>query len=86
VEAANRLYRQARIKGVMVILNRVRDSETEAYLRQRLQEHGLQVHGIIADDPAITRAWLMGEELELGPAQAQVDQVLRDLEQAEIAP
>jgi CO dehydrogenase nickel-insertion accessory protein CooC1 len=85
VEAARRQYREAAVKGVYVVLNRVRDAEIADYLRARLQEHGIEPVAVMREDPAITRAWLMGEELDLADAGASVDKIIGELERAEVA-
>ncbi|MEJ2237545.1 MAG: hypothetical protein P8Y10_15300 [Gemmatimonadales bacterium] len=63
VSLARRLYRQARISDVFVVLNRVRDDEIEAYLVDRLSEGGIEPIGAIPEDPALTTAWLKGDSL-----------------------
>ena len=60
VALANQLFREAPIKGVLFVLNRVREGEVEAYLRQKLAERGIQAIGVIPEDPAVSVAWLKG--------------------------
>jgi CO dehydrogenase maturation factor len=84
VEAANRLYSQASIKGVYVVMNRVQNAAMELYLRQRLHEHGVEARVVFPFDDAIARAWLAGEPLKLGRAKRSVEKVIHDLEQAAI--
>ncbi len=83
VEAANRQYREAAVKGVFVVLNRMRDTDMEAYVSRRLQAHGITPGGVIPEDPAIARAWLHGEEFDLAGAGPYVEKIIRDLERAE---
>jgi CO dehydrogenase nickel-insertion accessory protein CooC1 len=85
VEAANRLYRQAAIKGVYVVMNRVQDRKMEHYLRERLHEHGVEAYAVVPADEAIARAWLGGEALKLGRAKCSVEKIIGDLEHAELA-
>jgi CO dehydrogenase nickel-insertion accessory protein CooC1 len=85
VEAANRLYRQAVIKGVYVVMNRVQDARMEHYLRERLHEHGVEAYAVVPADQAIARAWLAGETLKLGRAKCSVEKIIWDLEHAEMA-
>jgi len=85
VEAANRLYRQAAIKGVYVVMNRVQDAQMERYLRERLHERHVEAHAVVPADPAIARAWLAGETLKLGRAKYSVEKIIGDLEHAELA-
>jgi CO dehydrogenase nickel-insertion accessory protein CooC1 len=58
---ARRRFRDAPLRGVLVVLNRVPDDETEAFLRARLAEHGIEPVACIREDPAIRRAWLRGD-------------------------
>jgi CO dehydrogenase nickel-insertion accessory protein CooC1 len=85
VEAANQLYRQAAIKGVYVVMNRVQDRRMEQYLRERLHEHGVDAHAVVPADQAIARAWLGGEALKLARAKCSVEKIIGDLEHAELA-
>jgi CO dehydrogenase nickel-insertion accessory protein CooC1 len=85
VEAANRLYRQAAIKGVYVVMNRVQNARMERYLRQRLHEHQVEAQAVVPADQAIARAWLGGEPLKLGRAKCSVEKIIWDLEHAEVA-
>jgi len=60
---AVQLFREARIEGVLSVLNRVGDEETERYLREVLERDGTRVLGVVRDDPSIQRQWLRGERL-----------------------
>lgn len=60
---ARRLFAEAKVRDVFVVLNRVRDDEMEDYLVERLSEGGIQPIGAIPEDPAITTAWLRGASL-----------------------
>ena len=53
VELAQRIFREAKVKDVLVILNRIRDEEMESYLRAKLQQGGIKPIGAIREDPAI---------------------------------
>jgi CO dehydrogenase nickel-insertion accessory protein CooC1 len=85
VEAANRLYSQARIRGVYVVMNRVQDARMEQYLRERLDEHGVEAFAVIPANHAIARAWLGGEPLKLGRAKCSIEKIIWDLEHVEEA-
>jgi len=63
VELAVRLFREARVRGVRSVLNRVPDADTEAYVRGRLEKEGVQVVGLFGEDQVIQRQWLRGERL-----------------------
>jgi len=60
VELAQRIFREAKVKDVLVILNRIRDEEMESYLRAKLQQGGIKPIGAIREDPAIIITWLRG--------------------------
>lgn len=58
---ARQRFRDAALRDVLVVLNRVPDDETERFLREHLREHGLDPIACIHEDPAVRRAWLKGE-------------------------
>jgi len=63
VEMAIRMFREARVRDVLVVLNRVRDREVETCLTGRLEEAGVQPIAVIPEDPVITVTWLEGVPL-----------------------
>ncbi len=83
VELAHQLYRDAKVQGVLFILNKVRDELTERFLRDRLSQEGIEPLGVIHDTQALSMAWLMGEPLIQTPAQAEADRIVRAMETAE---
>ena len=83
VELARRLYREARVKDVLFVLNKVRDRETETYLRHKLAEHGIEPIGLIHDDPALAAAWLRGAPLAGGSTQGEVREIAEAIELAQ---
>ena len=65
VEIAERQFRESRIQGVVAILNRVPDDDTERYLRERIvADAGPKVIGTLPEDRGIQGQWLRGEEVE----------------------
>jgi len=64
VELAVRLFREARVRGVLSVLNRVPDPDAESYLREALRDAGVPVLAVIGEDPAIQSQWLRGKRLE----------------------
>ena len=60
---ANRIFMEARIKDLLFVLNKVQDTETEKYLREKLAERDIEAVGIIHNDPSISMAWLKGNML-----------------------
>jgi len=60
VESAIRLFRKARVGGVVAVLNRVPDPTTEAYLRVRLADAFILVVGCFGADHSVQDQWLRG--------------------------
>ena len=83
IELAYQMYRDAHVKGVLFILNKVRDELTERFLRARLAEKGIEPLGVIHDAQALSMAWLMGEPLIKTPAQAEAERIVKAIETAE---
>ena len=81
---ANRLYTEAQIKGMHVILNRVPDQESEGYLRDKLAEQGIDPVGVLPEYPGITLSWLRGDPIEVGQAQHEARLIVEHLERAEL--
>jgi len=81
VETAIRMFREARVRDVLVVLNRVKDREVEKYLKDRLAEAGVQPIAVIPEDPAITISWLEGATLA-GRLEEPADRVVGALEDA----
>ncbi|MEX1276695.1 MAG: P-loop NTPase [Bacteroidota bacterium] len=63
VDFANRLFRQARIQDVRVILNRVNGAPTESYLRRELLKERIEPIGVLPENHRIAEAWLKGNSL-----------------------
>jgi CO dehydrogenase nickel-insertion accessory protein CooC1 len=83
VSMANKLYVESRIKGAVFLLNKIRNSDIENYLRTKLAEQGIQPDGIIHDDPSISDSWLKGIPLEVKKSQKDVLDFITQLEAAE---
>ena len=80
VSLANDLFRHAKIRDVYVVLNRIRDEETEAYLRTALEEE--QPIGVIHEQASISRSWMLGAPLEALTAQQEMLEIVTRLEAA----
>lgn len=80
IAVAHQNFAQARLRDAIFLLNQVPDEEAESYLRERLEERGIQALGAIRRDPAIARAWLEGEPLGAPRADRVADRVVRMLE------
>jgi CO dehydrogenase maturation factor len=83
VALANQLYREADVKGVLFILNRIRNDETELYVLGRLAEKGIKPVGVIHDDPSLSMAWLKGGPLDGTKTKAEVEGIIEALERTE---
>ena len=80
IEMANALFREAKLKGVVAVLNKVRDSATQQYMEARLLDRGIKPIGVIHDDPAIAAAWMTGDRLAPTIARADAVKIVERLE------
>lgn len=80
VEWANRIFREATVTKVLVVLNRVGDEKMEKYMRKKLAEKGLEPLGVIHNDPAIATSWLEGKPLEGMKTREDVERLVEKLE------
>jgi CO dehydrogenase maturation factor len=83
VELARSIFRETKVKDVMVILNRVRDTEMEDYLMEKLSAGGITPIGIISEEPSLTVAWLRGTPLEWAGLRKEAELIFTTLENAE---
>ena len=83
VEIANRLFVESRIKGTLFLLNKIRNSDMENYMRTKLAERGIEPDGIIHEDPSIAVSWLKGMALNARKTQADILGFTTKLEDAE---
>lgn len=81
VEEARRQFRQSRVQGVAAILNRIPDTETEAFVRERLHKMGgPRVLGALPEDRSIQRQWLRGDEVRSQETEASIRSMTLALE------
>jgi CO dehydrogenase nickel-insertion accessory protein CooC1 len=83
VEMAQRIFRKARIKGVLFVLNKIEDQETESYLRRKLEEEGIEPIGVVHRDPSISLSWLQGTPLDVSQTKKDVEKIVEELEAVE---
>jgi CO dehydrogenase maturation factor len=83
VKLAQNLFRAAKVKDVLAILNRVPDTETEAYLRHELQTEQIQTLGTFPQHAELTHAWLKGALIESQNLSSKAPQIVDEIEQAE---
>jgi CO dehydrogenase maturation factor len=85
VTIANRVFREARIKGVLFVLSQVDDEGTKAYLRKKLEEKGIRPIGFIRRVPSISLSWLKGLPLDMAETREDLERIVGELEAAEKA-
>ena len=83
VQIANLLFSQAKVKGVLVVLNKVEDDETEDFMTARLVEQGIKPIGVIHQDPSIAMSWLKGASLDGARTKKDAEKIIEELEEAE---
>jgi CO dehydrogenase maturation factor len=81
IESALKIYRNALIQDVFVVLNKIRDSQQKEFLENELEPVGLTVAGAIPENSEIFRAWFSGTSIE-GPI-GNLSETVSILEEAE---
>ena len=84
VEIAEGLYRDARVRGTLCVLNNVPDAESEAYLRAALTRHAITPVAAIHADRALAGAWMRGDRLEPDGRAKDAAAIVDALEAAEV--
>ncbi|MFW6368639.1 MAG: P-loop NTPase [Spirochaetota bacterium] len=82
VRQAISVYKNARIRGLSAILNRVPDRDTERHLRKQLESSGLQIIGVFGSDPEIAQAWLTGSKVATADGYESARAVINPLSKA----
>ena len=80
VALANRLFREARMRGASFLLSRIPDERTESFVKDQLATHGIKPIGTIYEDSTIAEAWLTGSSLPFPPTRSRWDGIIRELE------
>jgi CO dehydrogenase maturation factor len=80
VALAQKLFKEANIKGMVVVLNRVRNEEMETYIREKLGEKNLDPIGAIREDPSIALHWLHGTPIESEEREREAMEIVDKLE------
>jgi CO dehydrogenase maturation factor len=78
----NQLYQEATVNGVLFVLNRVRDAETERYIKDKLAMQGIEPIGTLHDDLALATAWLRGAPLAEAINRRETERLVKALEEA----
>jgi CO dehydrogenase nickel-insertion accessory protein CooC1 len=63
VDVAIRLFQEARVHGVLSVLNRVPGLSAETYMRNELRGSGARVAAVFEEIPALAEQWLHGVPL-----------------------
>ncbi len=79
-QLAVKLFKETKICDVLAILNRIRDSEMEEYIRGKLLDGGVETIGSIDDDPAVTTSWLKGIPFDGKELSQKADDIVAVLE------
>jgi CO dehydrogenase maturation factor len=85
VAVANRIFKEAKIKGVSFVLSKIEDETMEAYLREKLAEKGIRPIGTIHRIPSISLCWLKGLPLDVTETREDLERIVGELEAAEKA-
>lgn len=85
VAVANQIFTNARIKGALFLMNKIKNEEMARYLEARLAEREIDPIGMIREIPAISMAWLKGRSLAIPEAQEDLQKIVNELEAAENA-
>jgi CO dehydrogenase maturation factor len=80
VEMANQIFREASIRDVLVVLNRIPAKETEEYVRGYLDTRDIEPIGVLHEHPCIALSWLKGTPLDRTNAKEEVDRIVERLE------
>jgi CO dehydrogenase maturation factor len=77
---ARQLFKEATIKNLYIVLNRVKNKEMETYLRDQIDRYGLEIVGIIPEDPLIVNHWLYGTPMTNSKRLEDAEKILMSLE------
>lgn len=83
VEMAKKIFTETKVKGVMVVLNKVMDEQTLSYLSTKLQEKDISIAGYVWEESSISEAWLRGKALQCFKSRDQLEKIVKNLEMAE---
>ena len=80
IALANRIFTDASIEAVFVVLNKIPNLEVESYLRDQLANHALEPIGVVYEDASIPLAWLKGQPIYSQSALSDMQIVVQKLE------
>ena len=80
VDIANKIFQEAKIKGVLLVLNKIHDPDTENYIRKELSARNIEPIGMVNFDPAISIKWLRGLPLNGAEIELAMREIVSSLE------
>lgn len=83
VALANRIFIEAKIKGVLCVINRVPNIDIENYLRAELSQRNINPIGVIPEELSMSIAWLKGMPIDGKKAKLEANKIAKALELAE---
>jgi CO dehydrogenase maturation factor len=83
VALANKIFIESRIKGVLSVLNKVQNQETEIYMTKELLARSIKPIGIIYEDPSMSIKWLKGKPLVGSEIEQEAQNIAKVLEASE---
>jgi len=83
VAISNRIFKEARINGVLSVLNKVQNTKIENYLRRELSARSIEPIATIYEDPSMSITWLKGKPLGGREAEREVLKIAKALEISE---
>ena len=83
IKMANRLYAETQIRGIVFVLNKIADEETEIYLREKLAKEGIEPLGVIREDRSISASWLRGKSLDFSNETESAQDIIMGLEKVD---
>jgi CO dehydrogenase nickel-insertion accessory protein CooC1 len=78
--AAQKIYRESKIKDLFFILNKIPDHDTENYLRSKLESKHIQADAVLPVDPVLSCAWLEENPLESQQAEPELDHLIQTIQ------
>ena len=84
VALANKIFIEARVKGVMSVLNKVQNIEIENYMRKELSARSIEPIGVIYEDPSMSITWLKRKPLGGREAEQEALKIAKVLETSEV--
>jgi len=80
IRAANRIYRQAKIKNSFALLNKIDNSRIERSLIKSLESQGVRVIGTLKQASSLSSSWLRGKALANSEAEGVLEKAINNLQ------